>query len=74
MYEPWQSLQFCMNFHDLWVVLIPYYKHMHLIIHLNLGVTQLFLHTFFPFSVIQHYHRKACCQQQYRCLTAAHNQ
>ncbi len=47
MHEPWQSLQFCMKFHDLWVVLIPYCKHMHLIIHLNLGVTQLFLHTFF---------------------------
>ncbi len=66
-HKPWQSLQFCMNFHHLGVVSIPYYKRMHLLIHFNLGVTQLF-----PF--FQHYHRKACCQQQYRCLTAAHNQ
>jgi hypothetical protein len=66
-------MQFFMNFHDLWVVLIPYYKCMHLIIHFNLGDPAVSSHLF-PFSVIQHYHRKACCQQQYRCLTAAHNQ
>ncbi len=28
----------------------------------------------FPCSAIQHSHRDACCQQQHRCLTAAHNQ
>jgi hypothetical protein len=36
-----------MNFNHLGVVLIVYYKCMHFIIHFNLGVTQLFFHTFY---------------------------
>ncbi len=47
MHENWQSLQFCMNFNHLGVVLILYYKRMHLIIHFNPGATQLFLCIFF---------------------------
>ncbi len=47
LHEPWQSLQFCMNFYHLWVVSIIYYKCMHLIICFNPGVTQVLLHTFF---------------------------
>ncbi len=47
MHEPWQSLQFCMNFNHLWVVSIIYYKCMHLIIHFNPGATQVLPHTFF---------------------------
>ncbi len=68
MHEPCQSLQFCMNFNHLGVVLIPYYKGMHLIIHFNPGVS-ISLHLF-PFSDVQHSHRDVCCQQQHRCLTA----
>ncbi len=47
MHEPWQSLQFSMNFSYLGVVLTLYYKCMHLVIYFNPGATQLFLHTFF---------------------------
>ncbi len=47
MHEPWQSLQFCINFNNLGLVLILYCKHMHLIIHFNKGATRLFLCTFF---------------------------
>ncbi len=46
MHEPWQSLQFCMNFNHLGVVSILFYKCMHLIIHFNPGATRLFLCTF----------------------------
>ncbi len=38
VHEPWQSLQFCMNFNHLRVVMIVYYKCMHLIINFNPGV------------------------------------
>jgi hypothetical protein len=37
-------MQFCTDFNHLQVVLIVYYKHMHLIIHFNPGVTWLFPH------------------------------
>ncbi len=47
MHEPWQSLQFCMNFNHLGVVSILHYKHMHLIIYFNPDATWLFLCTFF---------------------------
>jgi hypothetical protein len=50
MHEPLQSLQFCMNFNHLWVVLIIYYKCMHLIIHFNPGATWLVSSHLFPFS------------------------
>ncbi len=55
MHEPWQSLQFCMNFNHLGVVSILYYKHIHLIIHFNPDATWLFLCTFFfslPFNIL----------------------
>jgi hypothetical protein len=51
--SPNNLLQFRMNFNHLGVVLIIYYKYMHLVIHFNLGATCLFLHTsFFPLLCI----------------------
>ncbi len=47
MHKPWQSLQFCMDFNHLRVVLIVYYKCIYLIIQFNPGATMLFLHTSF---------------------------
>ncbi len=49
MLEAWQSPHLCMDFNHLRVVLIIYYKCMHLLIHFNAGVTQLHL---FPFSAV----------------------
>ncbi len=47
MHEPWQSLPFCTVFNHLRVVLIIYYKPLHLILQFNLGATRLFLRTIF---------------------------
>jgi hypothetical protein len=46
-----------MNSHHLGVLFILYYKRMHLIIHFNPGVTQLFLYTFshsLLFNILTH--------------------
>ncbi len=59
MHEPWQSLQFCINFSHLGLVLILYHEQMHLIIHFNPGAAQLFLCTFFlslPFNTLTEMH------------------
>ncbi len=57
-------MQFCMNFNHLGMVLIPYHKCMHIIIHFNLGAKWLFFHTFL------------CCStlSQGSLLLATHNQ
>ncbi len=67
MHECWQSLQFCLNFNHLRVVLIICYKHMHLIIHFTPGAHWLFLHTSFPFSAVQNSHKDTYCQQHITC-------
>ncbi len=59
MHEAWRSPHFCMDFIHLRVVLVIYYKCMHLLIHFNAGVTQLHL---FPFSAVPTF--------QQRCLLA----
>jgi hypothetical protein len=44
--------QVCMDFYDLRMFLVIYYKYMHNIIHLNSGATWLLLHTpFQPMSL-----------------------
>ncbi len=56
MHRPWQSLQFCTDFNHLRVVLIIYYKHIHLIFQFNSGAIRLFLRTFFlsrPFNILR---------------------
>jgi hypothetical protein len=57
------------NFNHLGLVSIITYKCMHLIIHFNPGAIWLFLHTF----GVQDSYIDAYCQQQLRCLIAAHN-
>ncbi len=45
VHGPWQSLQFCMDFNHLRMVLIVYYKCLHLLIDFNPGATWLCLLT-----------------------------